>query len=67
MIKLLLARSDFSRQALKSQKPRTRLLWRLIPASVTVAAEGKDDLRKEDDLRLRTHRGLNQQPQRHSC
>ncbi len=54
----VLALPDFARQALKRQKTRTRLLWRLIPASVTVAAEERDDLRKKDDLRVRTHRLL---------
>ncbi len=45
MIKLLLAIPDFGRQVLKRQKTRTRLLRRLIPASITVAVEGKDDLK----------------------
>ncbi len=46
MIKFLLAIPDFCRQALKRQKTRTRLLQRLIPGSITVAAEGKDDPRE---------------------
>ena len=67
MIKLLLAIPEFGRLALKRQKTRTQLLWRLIPASVMVAADGRRPMGKKDDHRVRTHRLLNQQPQRRSC